>query len=41
MDACSRSTDADAETLTEQKMPVLMALCNEKCAHDKGYRGNK
>jgi hypothetical protein len=31
LDARGRSTDTNAETLTEQKMPVLVALCNQEC----------
>ena len=41
LEAKSHSTDADAEPLTEQEMPVLMALRNEKRAQDKGHRRNK
>ena len=40
LDASSSSTDADGETLAEQEMPVLVALRDEECAYDKGYRGN-
>jgi hypothetical protein len=39
--ARNHSTDADAETLTEQEMPIFVALRDEKCAQYKGYRGNK
>jgi hypothetical protein len=41
LEASSHSTDANAETLTEQEMPVLVALRDEKRTQDKGYRGNE
>jgi hypothetical protein len=28
-------TDANAKTLTEKEMPVLLTLSNEECAEDK------
>ena len=41
LDSRGRSTDTNAETLTKQKMPVLVALCNQECTQDKNYRGNQ
>ena len=37
----SHGTDTNAETLTEQEMPVLVALRNEECAQNKVHGGNK
>lgn len=31
-------TDTNTKALTEKKMPVLMTLRDEECAHDKIYR---
>jgi hypothetical protein len=41
LDARGRSTDTNTETLTEQKLPVLVALCDQECTENKIYRRNK
>ena len=39
--ARGRSTDTNAKTLTEQKLPVFVALCNQECTQNKNHRANQ